>query len=155
MSSGPTLLLGRVCLGGGAALERLSRGGISRLRPLQKPPAGPSWHLYRAWLERRARRPLRHRGQEQKQQRNIRGGKETKVCHRQNFCLQERIEPQRNGRTGLPPSGRHGVGGLDDAHARTLLEKVPKSRVRRCISSYLVPGRCVWMAYDISNIDKK
>ena len=22
-------------------------------------------------------------------------------------------------------------------------------------SSYLVPGRCVWMAYDINNIDKK
>lgn len=37
-----------------------------------------------------------------------------------------------NGRTGLPPSGRYGLGGLDDARARTLLEKVSRSRVRGC-----------------------
>lgn len=66
-----------------------------------------------------------------------------------------RGRPQKNGRTGLPPSGRYGLGGLDDARARTLLEKVSRSRLREDVSSHLAPGRCVWMAYDINNINKK
>jgi len=63
------------------------RGSVRSKKTL----AGPSWRLYQEWLERHARLPLRYRGQEQKQQQNMRGGKETKdrVRHRQTFCLQE------------------------------------------------------------------